>query len=126
MCCASGWWSLRCLMCCSTACAIMCLAIRRIASMSRWVRVCYLMHLPIAFFHARQVGNTVARVRELDTIREFITSSALTLVIDLFFTVVFFAVMYYYSPTLTWIVLGSIPLYILLSLSITPVLRSEH
>src|SRR3990167_9243268 len=85
----------------------------------------HLMHLPIAFFHARQVGNTVARVRELDTIREFITSSALTLVIDLFFTVVFFAVMYYYSPTLTWIVLGSIPLYILLSLSITPVLRKR-
>lgn len=85
----------------------------------------HLMHLPIAFFHARQVGNTVARVRELDTIREFITSSALTLVIDLFFTIVFFAVMYYYSPTLTWIVLGSIPLYVILSVSITPILRKR-
>ena len=85
----------------------------------------HLIHLPIAFFHSRQVGNTVARVRELDTIREFITSSALTLVIDLGFTVIFFAVMYFYSPTLTYIVLGSIPFYVLLSIYITPILRSR-
>jgi len=85
----------------------------------------HLMRLPIGFFTSRQVGNTVARVRELDTIREFITGSALTLVIDLLFTVIFFTVMYYYSPTLTWIVLASIPLYVILSLSITPVLRKR-
>lgn len=83
----------------------------------------HLQHLPIAYFMSRQVGNTVARVRELDTIRNFITSSALTLVIDLFFTFVFFAVMYFYSPTLTWVVLGSIPFYIVLSVVITPILR---
>lgn len=85
----------------------------------------HLMHLPIAFFHTRQVGNTVARVRELDTVREFITSSALTLVIDLGFTFIFFAVLYVYSPTLTWIVLGSIPLYVVLSVVITPILRKR-
>jgi subfamily B ATP-binding cassette protein HlyB/CyaB len=85
----------------------------------------HLMRLPIAFFNSRQVGNTVARVRELDTIREFITGSALTLVIDLLFTVVFFAVMYYYSPTLTWIVLGSIPFYVILSIVVTPILRNR-
>jgi subfamily B ATP-binding cassette protein HlyB/CyaB len=85
----------------------------------------HLLRLPIAFFNARQVGNTVARVRELDTIREFITGSALTLIIDILFTVIFFAVMYYYSPTLTWIVLGSIPLYVILSATITPILRNR-
>ena len=53
------------------------------------------------------VGDSVARVRELENIRQFLTSSALTLVIDLFFTFVFLAVMFYYSPTLTWIVAGS-------------------
>ncbi|WP_445354232.1 type I secretion system permease/ATPase [Microbulbifer sp. EKSA008] len=85
----------------------------------------HLTRLPVAYFLARQVGNTVARVRELDTIRNFITSSALTLVIDLFFTIVFFAVMYFYSPTLTWIVLGSIPFYVALSVYITPILRNR-
>ncbi len=85
----------------------------------------HLTHLPIAFFLSRQVGNTVARVRELDTIRNFITSSALTLVIDLLFTIVFFVVMYFYSPTLTWVVAGSIPFYIALSVYITPILRSR-
>ena len=83
----------------------------------------HLTALPIAYFEARRAGDSVARVRELENIRNFITSSALTLVIDLFFTVVFLAVMFYYSPTLTWIVLGSFPLYIGLSASVTPVFR---
>ena len=85
----------------------------------------HLLALPMSYFGARRVGDSVARVRELENIRNFITGSALTLVIDLFFTLVFLAVMYYYSPLLTWIVLGSIPFYILLSLFITPVLRAR-
>lgn len=83
----------------------------------------HLMALPLSYFESRQVGQNVARVRELDTIRNFITGTALTLVIDLFFVFVFLAVMWYYSPSLTWIVLASIPLYVLLSVFITPILR---
>lgn len=83
----------------------------------------HLMGLPLAYFEARQVGQNVARVRELDTIRNFITGTALTLVIDLFFMFVFLAVMYYYSPSLTWIVLATIPIYVVLSIFITPILR---
>lgn len=83
----------------------------------------HLMALPMAYFESRQVGQNVARVRELDTIRNFITGTALTLVIDLSFVFVFIAVMWFYSPTLTWIVLATIPCYVLLSLFITPVLR---
>src|SRR5690606_26804644 len=45
------------------------------------------------------------------------------LVIDLIFTLVFFAVMYYYSPILTWVVLGSIPFYVILSAVVTPIFR---
>ena len=83
----------------------------------------HLLALPIAFFESRQVGQTVARVRELENIRNFITGSALTVVLDLFFTFVFFAVMYYFSPTLTYIVLASLPFYFALSIGITPSLR---
>lgn len=83
----------------------------------------HLAGLPLGYFEVRQVGQTVARVRELDTIRNFITGTALTLLIDLSFTFVFLAVLWYYSPLLTWIVLGSLPLYIGLSVVITPVLR---
>ena len=85
----------------------------------------HLMGLPLPYFEARQVGQSVARVRELDTIRNFITGSALTLCIDLLFTFVFFAVMWYYSATLTLIVLATIPLYVLLSVVITPILRAR-
>ncbi|MEZ5503899.1 MAG: type I secretion system permease/ATPase [Halioglobus sp.] len=85
----------------------------------------HLLALPAGYFKARRVGDTVARVRELDTIRNFLTGSALTLVIDLFFTLVFFAVMYLYSPLLTSLVLGSLPFYVLLCVSVTPFLRSR-
>lgn len=83
----------------------------------------HLLSLPMAYFGARQVGQSVARVSELNNIRDFITGSSLTLVIDLFFTIVFFMVMWYFSPLLTLIVLGSVPFYILLAIFVTPVLR---
>src|SRR5690349_12598712 len=83
----------------------------------------HLLALPIAYFEARRVGDSVARVRELENIRNFLTSSALTLVIDLFFTFVFLAVMFYYSPLLSWIVVGSFPFYIAISAGVTPFFR---
>jgi ATP-binding cassette, subfamily B, bacterial HlyB/CyaB len=83
----------------------------------------HLLALPMAYFQARRVGDSVARVRELENIRNFLTSSALTLVIDLFFAFVFLAVMYFYSPLLTAIVLGSFPFYIAISAGVTPLFR---
>ncbi|MGE5505390.1 MAG: type I secretion system permease/ATPase [Actinomycetota bacterium] len=83
----------------------------------------HLMALPIAYHGARRVGDTVARVRELENIRSFLTGSALTLVMDLLFTVVFFAVMFWYSATLAWIVVASLPFYVVLSLLASPVLK---
>jgi ATP-binding cassette, subfamily B, bacterial HlyB/CyaB len=62
-------------------------------------------------------------VRELENIRNFLTSSALTLVIDLFFTFVVLAVMYNYSPLLTRVVLASFPSYIGISALATPLFR---
>jgi ATP-binding cassette, subfamily B, bacterial HlyB/CyaB len=83
----------------------------------------HLLALPIAYFQARRVGDSVARVRELENIRNFLTSSALTLVIDLLFTFVFLAVMYVYSPILTFLVLASFPFYIGISAFATPLFK---
>jgi len=83
----------------------------------------HLVALPVSYFETRRAGDSVARVRELETIRNFLTGSALTLVIDLVFMFVFLAVMFYYSPMLTFIVLGSFPFYTALSASVTPVFR---
>ena len=85
----------------------------------------HLVALPIAYFESRRAGDSVARVRELENIRNFLTSSALTLLIDLVFTFVFLAVMFYYSPTLSWIVVGSFPFYIALSAGVTPIFRQR-
>lgn len=83
----------------------------------------HLLELPLRYFESRPVGQTVARVRELENVREFLTSSALTVVLDLVFGLVFFVVMYFYSPLLFAIVAGAVPIYAIISLSITPELR---
>jgi subfamily B ATP-binding cassette protein HlyB/CyaB len=85
----------------------------------------HVLALPLAYFEARRVGDTVARVRELEHIRQFLTSHSVTVVLDLFFTVVFLAVMWFYSPILTLVVMGSLPLYAVLSLVITPAIRAR-
>ncbi|UIJ82068.1 type I secretion system permease/ATPase [Rhizobium leguminosarum] len=83
----------------------------------------HLMALPVGYFEARRAGDSVARVRELENIRNFLTSSSLTLVMDLFFTVVFLAVMASYSLLLTGIVLASFPFYVVISVGVTPIFR---
>ncbi len=85
----------------------------------------HMLGLPLAYFESRQVGESVARVRELENIRDFITGSGLTLLMDLLFTSVFFVVMWHFSPMLTMIVLGSVPFYVLLAVFVTPVLRKR-
>ncbi len=83
----------------------------------------HLLQLPLAYFQARRVGDSVARVRELENIRSFLTGNALTVLLDVLFCGVFIAVMFFYSTTLTLIVLASVPLYLAVSLFIVPVLR---
>jgi ATP-binding cassette, subfamily B, bacterial HlyB/CyaB len=83
----------------------------------------HLVQLPLAYFQARRVGDSVARVRELENIRGFLTGNALTVLLDVFFSVVFIAVMLFYSVPLTLIVLVSLPLYFGLSLAVVPILR---
>lgn len=83
----------------------------------------HLLALPLNYFQARRVGDSVARIRELENIRSFLTGNALTLILDLVFSFVFIAVMVYYSGWLTLIVIASIPCYLLLSVIFTPILR---
>ena len=85
----------------------------------------HLITLPLAYFQARRVGDSVARVRELENIRNFLTGNAITLVLDVLFSVVFIAVMCFYSGWLTLVVVLSLPLYFLLSLFVTPLLRAR-
>ncbi len=85
----------------------------------------HLLDLPLAYFQARRIGDTVARVRELETIRNFLTGSTLTAVLDAVFVIVFLAVMFWYSPLLTCIVMGSIPIYVALCVLVAPVLRAR-
>lgn len=84
----------------------------------------HLLRLPLAYFEARRVGDTVARVQELEEIRQFLTSTALTVILDSIFSVVYLVVMFYYSVILTGVALAVIPLFAILTLVATPILRN--
>ncbi|WP_433691741.1 type I secretion system permease/ATPase [Herbaspirillum seropedicae] len=85
----------------------------------------HLLSLPLSYFQVRRAGDSIARVRELENIRSFLTGNAMTLVLDIMFSFVFLGVMLWYSVSLSLIVLASIPVYVLLSLVFTPLLRER-
>lgn len=85
----------------------------------------HLLSLPLSYFRSRRVGDSVARVRELENIRSFLTGNAITLVMDVLFSFVFIGVMLCYSGWLTLVVVASLPLYVLLSVTLTPALRAR-
>ncbi len=85
----------------------------------------HLFALPLAWFEKRRVGDTIARVRELEQIRTFLTGQALTSVMDLSFSFIFLIVMWFYSGWLTLVVMVSLPCYAFWSATISPVLRAR-
>ncbi|SMC46536.1 type I secretion system permease/ATPase [Sporomusa malonica] len=85
----------------------------------------HLLALPLKYFEIRRVGDTVARVRELENIRQFLTGSTLTVVLDLFFATVFIIAMFFYSVTLSLITLVSLPLFVTLSVLVTPIFKQR-
>ena len=85
----------------------------------------HLFALPLKYFESRRVGETVARVRELDSIRNFLTGTPLSSMIDLIFIIVYIVVLFCYSKMLTVIVLCSIPVYAVLSAVVTPLFKKR-
>ncbi|MDZ7955112.1 type I secretion system permease/ATPase [Nostoc sp. DedQUE09] len=84
----------------------------------------HLMRLPLAYFESRRVGDTVARVQELEQIRQFLTGTALTVILDSIFAVVYLALMFYYNIPLTFVALAVLPLFATLTIVATPILRN--
>ena len=85
----------------------------------------HLFALPLKYFESRRVGETVARVRELDGIRNFLTGTPLSTAIDFMFIIVYIAILFLYNTTLSVIVVGSIPVFAVLSAIITPVFKKR-
>jgi subfamily B ATP-binding cassette protein HlyB/CyaB len=87
--------------------------------------IAHLMRLPLSYFEQRPAGQTVARIRELETIRSFLTGQALFTILDVAFTFIFIVVLFLYSPLLTLIVVGTIPIYIAIALVVRPILQKK-
>ncbi|HNZ65665.1 MAG TPA: type I secretion system permease/ATPase [Smithella sp.] len=85
----------------------------------------HLLSLPFRYFETRKVGNIIARVRELENLRQFMTNISLTVLLDTVFSVVFIAIMWIYSGYLTLIVLGIVFLIALISFITTPMIKQR-
>lgn len=85
----------------------------------------HLFRLPLSYFENRRTGDTIARVRELENIRHFLTGTPLTAILDVLFIIVYLVVMLCYSTSLTLIVVSSIPLFIILSLIFIPLIKNR-
>ncbi len=85
----------------------------------------HLLALPLRYFESRPTGTIVARLHGVETIREFVSGAAVTLVLDLPFLVVFLALMLWYSWVLTLIALAIIAAIVVLSILIVPVIRAR-
>lgn len=85
----------------------------------------HLLDLPLRYFEVRRVGDTVARVKEIENIRRFLTGTPLTSILDAMFIFVYIFLLFFYSPKLTFIVLGSLPFLILLSVIVTPLMKKD-
>ncbi len=85
----------------------------------------HLLMLPLSYFETRRVGDTVTRVRQLETIREFLTNASLSVLVDPLFAIVFLVAMWIYSAKLFVIALVSIAAYVAISLIFTGPLRAR-
>jgi ATP-binding cassette, subfamily B, bacterial HlyB/CyaB len=85
----------------------------------------HLFKLPPRYFEHRSTGTLVARIHGVETIREFISGAAVTLLLDVPFLLIFLAIMFYYNVTLTLITLGLLFAIGLLSFAVTPLLRDR-
>jgi ATP-binding cassette, subfamily B, bacterial HlyB/CyaB len=85
----------------------------------------HMLRLPLAYFETRAAGQTVARVRELETVRSFLTGQGLTSALDLLFTVILIVVLFVYSQLLAIIVCLSIPCYLIVAAALRPILREK-
>lgn len=85
----------------------------------------HLLSLPFRYFETRKVGNIIARVRELENLRQFMTNISLTVLLDTVFSVIFILIMLIYSVILTLIVLIFIGVLALISFFSTPILKQH-
>lgn len=82
-----------------------------------------LLRLPLRFFEKRPVGELSQRLSELGTLRGFLTGTAITSALDLLFATIYIFIMVMYSPLLTAVALGTVPIYVLMILFIAPMYR---
>lgn len=85
----------------------------------------HLFHLPLRYFESHRVGDTIARVKELETIRRFLTGLPMSTMLDALFIIVYLVFMFFYSVKLTLITMVSLPILALISFVATPVLKSH-
>jgi len=85
----------------------------------------HLLKLPLRYYQNRSTGVVVARIHGVETVRQFVSSAGVTLMLDLPFLLIFLAIMLYYSWLLTLVTMGVLLVIVAMSFGVTPVFRQR-
>lgn len=85
----------------------------------------HLLRLPLPFFEHRTTGVLVARLQGVESIRQFVSGAAISLLLDLPFLLIFLAVMFFYSWQLSLIALGLLSVIAVMSVAVAPIFRAR-
>ncbi|BAY65724.1 cyclic nucleotide-regulated ABC bacteriocin/lantibiotic exporter [Calothrix brevissima NIES-22] len=85
----------------------------------------HLLRLPLSYFERRRVGELAGRINELENIRQFLTGTALTVVLDAIFSVIYIGIMLFYSWMLTLVALATVPLFAILTTFVVPIVQQQ-
>ena len=85
----------------------------------------HLLKLPPRYFERRPTGVVAARLHAVETIREFVSGAAVSLVLDLPFLLICLAVMVWYSVLLSSIAVGILGIIAVASLIMAPVFQRQ-
>jgi len=85
----------------------------------------HLLKLPLRYFERKSVGELSTRINELENIRQFLTGTALSAVLDVIFSFFYIGIMFFYSWKLTLVALDTIPVFVILTIVVTPIIRQR-
>ncbi|MCY2965638.1 MAG: peptidase domain-containing ABC transporter, partial [Planctomycetota bacterium] len=86
----------------------------------------YLARLPMRFFQTRRIGELLQRFQDNARLQQVMTGQAIGVILDIIMVFASLSLMLYYNPRLTAVAVLPIPLYALLTLGFTPLMKRNH
>ncbi len=86
----------------------------------------HVLRLPMRYFNSRRLGDTLTRFADNARIQSLLTGTAISTILDCIMLLTGLGMMFYYNVRLSLVALAAYPLYIVLTLIFTPLLKRNN